>query len=902
MKETNYFPGSEPSGLLQVGDNLIFAANTGYGIEPHKYNLQMNSAEMIKNINNSDNSILKKEFFNIGNNIYYFATDNYNLQLWSTDLTTNITSKVKDLNIYYSNSNDIIAKVLNNKLYFIFEKKLYVSDGTTNGTIQITNVTNVGNYLFENNGFVFFIGSSANYGREIWKTDGSLAGTTIVKDINPGANSSIVSGYEKMYEFNNKIIFIARDINYKLGLWSTDGTDINTVNFYTISYSSSFYDFDFQNYDKLLFTINGDLWKTDGTNVGTNIIYSSFPTINKLTYYKNKIYIDTNSNLFFVDQANQVNPLTNSSNTLFQTISPSNNGNYLALKEYNNNSSFIYFYDDNNLLQTNIKFTNDTKFIEYQNRLIFSGYIDSYQYLNTTYKNTELFSYDPFNNISKLEKDLIYNDYGKPRNYTELNGEIYFQSKDGYYYQIYKLDTNNNLVKLSSNLTEDFINDTVEYNSLIVSGNFIYFHNNKIYRTNTITQSTEQIPLPINEKIYGTYSLNNNKIIVKTYNNTDNYMRIWSLENTSTNFTLLVEKYADSNTLYSQINVDNDFVKTDSGIYFKMINNSTTEIWKSDGTVTNTFKITDLYNIYAFNIFLDSINNKIFFSDNPNNSYNNTKLYYIDENTNQVNFVKDSYYNINGKSFVKDNKLYFFSGTSSGFITALNVTDGTLQNTQIVTQINSEGAYDVLKCGNSSYFMDYHRQKLYATDGTINGTHLVIDGYQAGVIGQNFQYMNCLNNEIYATDSLKRIFKTNGNSGNYQQLYFTINNQVLQETDYMWINSLFTFNSKIYFSVDHNNHGEELFITDSINTLSVSNENTIGNDKILIYPNPATNELNVRLNNGEKIIKILIYDTSGKIISKHKNTLINVQNLSTGIYFLNIFTNLRNYNTKLIKK
>ncbi|WP_435525870.1 hypothetical protein [Chryseobacterium indoltheticum] len=133
---------------------------------------------MILNVNNnSGDSILKKEFYKLGNSIFYFATDNSNLQLWSTDLTTNITTKVKDLNIYYSNTNNIIVKVLNNKLYFIFQQKLYVSDGTTTGTIQITNVTNVGNYIFENNGFVFFFGNNNNYGREIWKTDGSVAGT-----------------------------------------------------------------------------------------------------------------------------------------------------------------------------------------------------------------------------------------------------------------------------------------------------------------------------------------------------------------------------------------------------------------------------------------------------------------------------------------------------------------------------------------------------------------------------------------------------------------------------------------------------------------------------------------------------------------------------------------------------
>ncbi|MCW3167867.1 T9SS type A sorting domain-containing protein [Chryseobacterium sp. 09-1422] len=906
IKETNFFPGSEPSGLIQFGDNLIFAANTTYGFEPHKYNLQTNSAEMIQNINNGfADSIIKKEFYKIGSSVYYFATDNSNLQLWSTNLTTNVTTKIKDLNIYYSNTNNIIAKVLNNKLYFVFQQKLYVSDGTATGTIQINNVTNVGNYIFENNGFVYFFGNNNNYGREIWKTDGSVAGTTVVKDINPGTASSIIFGNEKMYQFSNKIVFIAMDGNSNLGLWSTDGSSINTTSFYTLSNNSIFYDFDFQNYDKLLFTVNGNLWKTDGTSMGTNLIYTSIPPINKLTYYKNKIYIDTTSNLFYVNQYDQVNFLTNSVGTLFQTISPSNNGNYLALREYNNNSSPIYFFDNSNLLQTNIKFTNDTKFIEYQNRLIFSGYIESYQDFSTTYKNTELFSYDPLNNVSKIEKDLSNGSSGAPRNYTEINGEVYFQSRDGYYYQIYKLDSNNNVVKLSGNLADDFINDTVEFNSLIVSGNFIFFHNNKLYRTNIITHSSEQISPPVNEKIYGTYAVSNNKIIMKTFNNTDNYMRIWSLENSSTNFSLLLEKHV--NNMPSLSNVDKDFVKTDSGIYFKMLNNSTTEIWKSDGTLNNTIEITDIGSIYAFKSFLGSLGNKVIYANNLSTGLQNSELYYINDSNNQNFLIKNNYRFIDGNSFVANNKLYFFTSNSNGFYTEIHSTDGTLQGSQLITTSFFTGENYITKCGNQNYFIGKSGGNqihgIFKTDGTAAGTSLVIDGYQPGVIGQNFTSLNCLNNEIYAIDSMQRIFKTNGNVGNYQQVSFTIDNQLLQQPNYTWIKSLYIHNSKIYFSVDqYKNHGEELFITDTINTLSVSDDHVIGHDRILIYPNPVANEFNIKLNNGEKILKVLIYDANGRMISTHHNTLINVQNLSAGIYFLNVFTNLNSYNSKLIKK
>ncbi|WP_336963526.1 T9SS type A sorting domain-containing protein [Chryseobacterium contaminans] len=897
LKETNFFPGFQPSGLLQTNNTLIFAANNGYENKPYHYNLQTETAKIIKDNNGYDGKrMLKNEFYKINNKVYYFASDNSNFELWSIDLSTNITSRVKDFNIPYYSYDNIIAKVLNNKLYFIFQENLYVSDGTTNGTFHINNVSNIGNYLQESNGYVFFFGENNVYGRELWKTDGSVAGTTIVKDINGGNYSSIIYGYEKLYSFNNKIVFVARDSNYNLGLWSTDGTYNNTVQFHSLNNNpSTFYDFDFKNYSTLLFKVNGNLWKTDGTSAGTNKIYDNIPNINKLTFFKNKTYIDTNTNIYYVDQSDQVNTLNNSFGGILQTIAPSNNGNYLALKEYNNESSQIYFFDENTLSKTNIKSTSDNKFIEYQNRLIFPGYIDSYIENYTTYKNTEFFSYNPSTNISKIEKDLVYAGSGTPRFYTELNGEVYFLARDGYYFQVYKVDTNNNLIKLSNDLQEYLPDNIMDYSPITVSGNHIYFHSNKLIRTDAIANSTQQISPPANEKIYGTYSLNDNKILIKTFNSSEGYMRIWSMDNNSLSFSLLIERPA--NIPSGMMNVDNDFVKTDSGIYFKMMNNSTTEIWKSDGTVNNTIKITDLNKMYQFKGLLGLLNNKIFFSDHQTLGSNNTKLYYIDEVTNQVNLVKDSYYYINGESFVKNNKLYFFSATNNGFVTALHVTDGTPQNTQLVTQINSEGAYTVKKCGNLNYFLDYQRQSLFRTDGTAAGSFLVTTGTQG------YSNLSCMYDELYGISSSQKVFKTNGNAGNYQELNFTINNQVLQQTDYTWIRSLYAYKSKIYFSIhQYNNHGEELFITDQMNTLGTHEENIINNNKILIYPNPTETDFNIKVTYPEKVIKVMIYDVNGRLTSTHNSSSINVQKLLPGIYFLNITTNLKKYQTKLIKK
>lgn len=896
IKETNFFPGSIPRGLLKTNNHIVFSAFTGFGNEPYKYNIQTGEVNLIQNINgNSGNSMLKNEFHELNGKIVYFASDNSNFQLWTTDLSTNATSKIKDFNIYFSSSSNIISKVFGNKLYFVYQQKLYVSDGTANGTFQINNVNNIGNYIFENNGYVYFFGHSSGYGREIWKTDGTQIGTSIVMDINPGSNSGIVTGYEKMYRFNNKIFFLATDTNYNLALWSTDGTSTNS--FYSFGsnyYLASFFDFDYENYSELFFSFNGNLWKTDGTLAGTNSVYSNIPTITKLTYFKGNTYINTDSNIFYVNLQNQVNILSNPFSNTLQVIEPSDNGNYLALKEFNNDSSLLYFYDGVSTLQTSIKYNNDNKFIENNNKLIFSGYQESYYDYPTTYKNVELFSFQPANNISKIEKDLTYGMSGTPLFFTELNGEVFFLSRDGYYYQVYKIDLAGNLIKLSNNLQDYFPDNIENYYPVAVSGNYIYFHSSNLIRTDAINNSTQIISPPTNETIYGTYAVNNNKIIIKTYNNNDNHMRIWSLDNNSSNFSLLIERPSLQSSGIN--NNDTDFVKTDNGVYFKIKNNSTSEIWKTDGTISNTIEITDLYGIYELSNFLGALNSKIFYTDNQNFSYNNTKLYYIDETTNQVHFVKDSFYEINQKGFVKNNLLHFFSGTNNGFVVALNSTDGTLQNTQIVTQINSQGAYNITKCGNLHYFVDYNRQNLYRTDGVSSGTFLVTNG------AQNYNKFNCNDNLLYGLNSYQKVFKTNGDSGNYQELDFNVDNQLLQQ--YNWIKNLFINNSRLYFTVDqYSNHGDELFISDqisSLQTIEVSTTNT--NRKISLYPNPTSSELNVELNEKENIVRVLILDSSGKHISTHYKDLINVQNLPTGLYFIKVFGTINEYISKFIKK
>jgi ELWxxDGT repeat protein len=82
--------------------------------------------------------------------------------------------------------------------------------------------------LAPGNGFAMFVGGNGS-DYELWRTDGTLAGTTRVADIAPGVASSISGTDGDITAVGGRAVFVADDGIFGKQLWGSDGTAQGTV-------------------------------------------------------------------------------------------------------------------------------------------------------------------------------------------------------------------------------------------------------------------------------------------------------------------------------------------------------------------------------------------------------------------------------------------------------------------------------------------------------------------------------------------------------------------------------------------------------------------------------------------------------------------------------------------------
>lgn len=146
----------------------------------------------------------------------------------------------------YKSNNHI---VYNGKLYFTATTpgatpailtEPYVTDGTTKGTQLLKNIHPTGNSdaecFFEFNNEIYFRANDGTNGSELWKSNGTEAGTVMVRDIRTGAAGSFPHNF---VSFKNHLYFLAQGSVFA-ELWRTDGTSNGTTKVTDLNTSMSY--------------------------------------------------------------------------------------------------------------------------------------------------------------------------------------------------------------------------------------------------------------------------------------------------------------------------------------------------------------------------------------------------------------------------------------------------------------------------------------------------------------------------------------------------------------------------------------------------------------------------------------------------------------------------------------
>jgi len=309
----NSFGG--PSGLAVLGSQLVFASYTPQqGSELWISDGTSAGTRLVRDIRPGSGSSSPLGFRPLGGSTLLFtADDGTGREVWRTDGTWAGTARVKDVHPTGGSDPSWLATAADG-IYFTASdgesgRELWKTDGTESGTLRMADI-NPGDASSNPAAMLaaganhFFSATDGSGGYELWKTDGSPGGTSLVKDIRPGAQpTSPGDGPLPLVSIGNTVFLAASDGVSGFELWKSDGSAAGTalVKDARVGAADAFTDT-----DPIVVTTVGntvyfrvtvveslagdsyELWKTDGTPAGTSRVLAD--RVNHFTFFQGTLY------------------------------------------------------------------------------------------------------------------------------------------------------------------------------------------------------------------------------------------------------------------------------------------------------------------------------------------------------------------------------------------------------------------------------------------------------------------------------------------------------------------------------------------------------------------------------------------------------------------------------------
>lgn len=271
-----------------------------------------------------------EEFHVLQNKLLFSAyTNDYGRELWYADGGIN-ADIVLDMNPGNQGSTIEEFCEMNGKYYFSGQGELYVTDGTTAGTYMVKDVRPGGGlsrpYSLTLKGNQIIFGATDGTNICLWATDGTEAGTELLKVFYNGPQK-----LTHLTNYNNEVYFCGRTDDSGSEPWHTDGTVpgtlmlVNTIT--TQGQGAGAFNFT-ELGGQLFFRTSNNIYVSDGTLAGTQTLpYPSFATNAQVTLAD---MIEYNGTIYFTADYD------NKGREIYKLTLPT------AIEDINNNSISVY--------------------------------------------------------------------------------------------------------------------------------------------------------------------------------------------------------------------------------------------------------------------------------------------------------------------------------------------------------------------------------------------------------------------------------------------------------------------------------------------------------------------------------------------------------------------------------